>query len=201
MIVIRSRGEHDRLIVPTGSHRSRAALREPAIKSGHGYKSSMGEAFRCRSMKSKALAPTCLPPTVTGSRHPPSLIGRVRLLEDASVWFGAVIRGDNEWLTIGERSNVQDQAVIHSDLGFPVAIGNDVTVGHGAILHGCTVGDGSLIGMGATLLNGAKIGKGSIVGANALVTEGKEFPDFSLIVGSPARVVSARLTRMPSRRF
>jgi len=117
------------------------------------------------------------------------LIGRVRLLTDASVWFGAVLRGDNEWLTIGERSNVQDQAVIHSDIGFPVDVGNDVTVGHAAILHGCTIGDGSLIGMGATVLNGVKIGKGSLVGANALVTEGKEFPDFSLIVGSPARVV------------
>jgi carbonic anhydrase/acetyltransferase-like protein (isoleucine patch superfamily) len=117
------------------------------------------------------------------------LIGRVRLLEDASVWFGAVLRGDNEWLTIGERTNIQDQVMIHSDMGHPVTLGSDVTVGHAAILHGCTVADGSLIGMGATLLNGAKIGKGSIVGANALVTEGKEFPDFSLIVGSPAKVV------------
>jgi len=117
------------------------------------------------------------------------LIGRVRLQVDASVWFGAVLRGDNEWLTVGERSNVQDQVMIHSDHGFPVTIGNDVTVGHAAILHGCTIGDGSLIGMGATLLNGAKIGKGSIVGANALVTEGKEFPDFSLIVGAPAKAI------------
>jgi carbonic anhydrase/acetyltransferase-like protein (isoleucine patch superfamily) len=117
------------------------------------------------------------------------LIGKVRLLSDASVWFGAVLRGDNEWLTIGERSNVQDQVVIHSDLGYPVTLGPDVTIGHAAILHGCTVGEGSLVGMGATILNGARIGKGSIVGANALVTEGKEFPDFSLIVGSPAKVV------------
>ena len=117
------------------------------------------------------------------------LVGRVRLKRDASVWFGAVLRGDNEWLEIGERSNIQDQVMIHSDMGFPVQIGDDVTIGHAAILHGCVIGDGSLIGMGATLLNGAKIGKGSIVGANALVTEGKEFPDYSLIVGSPAKVV------------
>lgn len=117
------------------------------------------------------------------------VIGRVRLMADASVWFGAVLRGDNEWLTVGERSNIQDLAMIHSDMGSPVTIGSDVTVGHSAILHGCTVGDGSLIGMGATLLNGAKIGKGSIVGANALVTEGKEFPDYSLIVGSPAKAI------------
>lgn len=117
------------------------------------------------------------------------LVGRVRLLEDASIWFGAVLRGDNEWLTVGARSNIQDLAMVHSDLGFPATIGDDVTVGHAAILHGCTIGDGSLIGMGATLLNGARIGKGSIVGANALVTENKEFPDFSLIVGSPARAI------------
>lgn len=117
------------------------------------------------------------------------VIGRVRLLDDTSVWFGAVLRGDNEWLTIGERTNIQDHVVIHSDMGFPVTLGNDVTVGHAAILHGCTVGEGSLIGMGATVLNGAKIGRGSIVGANALVTEGKEFPDYSLIVGAPAKVI------------
>lgn len=118
-----------------------------------------------------------------------SVIGRVRLMVDASIWFGAVLRGDNEWLTIGERTNIQDQVMIHSDLGFPVTLGNDVTVGHSAILHGCVVGDGSLIGMGATVLNGARIGRASIVGANALVTENKVFPDHSLIVGSPARVV------------
>jgi carbonic anhydrase/acetyltransferase-like protein (isoleucine patch superfamily) len=118
-----------------------------------------------------------------------NVIGRVRLMADASIWFGAVLRGDNEWLTIGERTNIQDQVMIHSDMGFPVTLGNDVTVGHGAILHGCTVGDGSLIGMGATVLNGARIGRASIVGANALVTVNKVFPDHSLIVGSPARVV------------
>ncbi|MDR3373520.1 MAG: gamma carbonic anhydrase family protein [Ancalomicrobiaceae bacterium] len=118
-----------------------------------------------------------------------SVIGKVRLLPGANVWFGAVIRGDNEWLTIGERSNIQDNAVLHTDWGFPVSVGADVTVGHSVTLHGCSVGDGSLIGMGATLLNGARIGRSSIVGAHALVTEGKEFPEFSLIVGAPARVV------------
>lgn len=120
-----------------------------------------------------------------------SLIGRVRLRPDASVWFGAVLRGDNEWIEIGERSNVQDGAVLHTDPGFPLTLGPDVTVGHSAILHGCTVGEGSLIGMGATVLNGARIGSGCLVGANALVTEGKSFPDGSLIVGSPARVLRA----------
>lgn len=117
------------------------------------------------------------------------LVGRVRLLTDASVWFGAVLRGDNEWIEIGERSNVQDMAMLHTDMGYPMMIGADVTIGHKAILHGCSVGDNSLIGMGATLLNGARIGRNSIVGANALVTEGKEFPDNSLIVGAPAKVI------------
>lgn len=118
-----------------------------------------------------------------------TLIGKVRLLEEASVWFYAVLRGDNEWIEIGVRSNVQDGCVLHTDPGFPLTIGEGCTIGHKAILHGCTVGDNSLIGMGATVLNGAKIGKNSIVGANALVTEGKEFPDNSLIVGAPAKVV------------
>ena len=117
-----------------------------------------------------------------------SVIGRVILGEDASIWFGATLRGDNEPMRIGARSNIQDGAVLHSDAGFPLTVGEDCTVGHAAILHGCTIGDGSLIGMGATVLNGARIGKGSLVGANALVTEGKVFPDHSLIVGSPARV-------------
>ncbi|MBL8575538.1 MAG: gamma carbonic anhydrase family protein [Hyphomicrobiaceae bacterium] len=117
------------------------------------------------------------------------LVGRVRLLSDASVWFGAVLRGDNEWIEIGERSNVQDMAMLHTDMGYPMIIGADVTIGHKAILHGCSVGDNSLIGMGATLLNGVKIGRNSIVGANALVTEGKEFPDNSLIVGTPAKAI------------
>ena len=117
------------------------------------------------------------------------VIGRVILAEDANIWFGAVLRGDNDPMTVGARSNIQDGAVLHSDPGFPLTIGEDCTIGHSAILHGCTIGAGSLIGMGATILNGARIGKGCLVGANALITEGKEFPDHSLIVGSPARVL------------
>ncbi len=117
------------------------------------------------------------------------VIGQAVLAEDVSVWFGAVIRADNEPITLGARSNVQEGAMIHVDPGIPVTVGADVTIGHHAILHGCTVGEGSLIGMGATVLNGAKIGRFCIVGANALVTEGKEFPDFSLIVGAPAKAV------------
>ncbi|MFT4134448.1 gamma carbonic anhydrase family protein [Labrys sp. (in: a-proteobacteria)] len=117
------------------------------------------------------------------------VIGRVILAEDANIWFGAVLRGDNEPMTVGARSNIQEGAVLHSDPGFPLTIGEDCTIGHSAILHGCTIGAGSLIGMGATILNGARIGKGCLVGANALITEGKEFPDHSLIVGSPARVL------------
>ena len=117
------------------------------------------------------------------------VMGKVRLAEDASVWFNAVLRGDNDWIVIGARSNIQDGCVVHVDPGFPLTVGEDVTVGHNVILHGCTVGDGALIGMGATVLNGARIGRGCLVGANALVTEGKEFPDYSLIVGSPARAV------------
>jgi carbonic anhydrase/acetyltransferase-like protein (isoleucine patch superfamily) len=118
-----------------------------------------------------------------------TLIGRVRLLEDASVWFGAILRGDNEWITIGARSNVQDGCVMHTDLGFPLDVGDDCTIGHRVTLHGCKIGDGSLIGMGATILNDARIGRNCLVGANALVTEGKSFPDNSLIVGAPARVI------------
>jgi len=117
------------------------------------------------------------------------LIGRVQLDEDASVWYGAVLRGDNEWITIGARSNVQDGSVLHTDMGSPLTLGADVVVGHRVVLHGCTVGDGSLIGIQAVVLNGAKIGRYCLVGAGALVTEGKEFPDNSLILGSPARVV------------
>ncbi|MFC0409709.1 gamma carbonic anhydrase family protein [Roseomonas elaeocarpi] len=116
------------------------------------------------------------------------VIGQVELGEDTSLWFGAVLRGDNARITIGARSNIQDGAVLHVDPGFPLMIGEDVTVGHRAILHGCTVGDGSLIGMGATVLNGARIGRGCLVGAGALVTENKHFPDGALILGSPARV-------------
>ena len=116
------------------------------------------------------------------------VIGRVRLGEDASVWFNAIIRGDTDLIDIGARANIQDGSVLHTDPGFPLTVGADVTIGHKVILHGCTIGDGALIGMGATILNVAKIGKNCLVGANALVTEGKEFPDNSLIVGAPARV-------------
>ncbi len=117
------------------------------------------------------------------------LIGRVRLKPEASVWFGAVLRGDNEWIELGERSQVQDNSTLHTDPGFPLTIGHDCVVGHNVILHGCSIGDNSLIGMGAILLNGAKIGVNSLVGAGSVVTEGKSFPDNSLIVGAPARVI------------
>jgi carbonic anhydrase/acetyltransferase-like protein (isoleucine patch superfamily) len=117
------------------------------------------------------------------------VIGKVRLKRDASVWYGAVLRGDNEWIEIGERSQIQDNSTLHTDPGFPMVIGANCVIGHNVVLHGCTVGANSLIGMGAILLNGAKIGANSLVGAGALVTEGKTFPDSSLIVGSPARAV------------
>jgi carbonic anhydrase/acetyltransferase-like protein (isoleucine patch superfamily) len=117
-----------------------------------------------------------------------SLIGRVRLAEDANVWFGATLRGDNEWIEVGARTNIQDGSVLHTDMGCPLTIGADVTVGHRVILHGCAIGEGSLIGMGATIMNNARIGRFCIVGANALVTEGAEFPDYSLIVGMPAKL-------------
>ena len=117
------------------------------------------------------------------------VIGRVSLGEGASVWYGAVLRGDNEWITIGARSNVQEAAVMHTDMGSPLTLGEDVTVGHQAMLHGCTVGDGALIGIQAVVLNGAVIGRGCLVGAGAVVTEGKVFPDHSLIIGSPAKAV------------
>ena len=117
------------------------------------------------------------------------VIGRVRLARDVGIWFGAVLRGDNELISVGEGSNIQEHALLHTDMGYPLAVGAGCTIGHRAILHGCTVGDGSLVGMGAILLNGASIGASCLVGAGALVTEGKSFPDRSLIVGSPARVV------------
>ena len=117
------------------------------------------------------------------------VMGRVHLADGASVWYGAVLRGDNEWITIGARSNVQDGSVLHTDMGSPLTLGEDVTIGHQVMLHGCTVGNGSLIGIQAIVLNGAKIGKNCLVGAGSIVTEGKEFPDNSLIVGSPAKVV------------
>ena len=118
-----------------------------------------------------------------------SLIGRVRLLKGASVWFGSVLRGDNDWITVGERCNIQDLSILHTDPGIPLTLGTNVTIGHGVVLHGATVGDNTIIGMGATLLNRAKIGKNSIVGAHALIPEGKEFPDNSLIVGVPGKVI------------
>jgi len=118
-----------------------------------------------------------------------TLIGKVTLQANASVWYGVTIRGDNERITIGENSNVQEGTVMHTDMGYPLTIGRDVTIGHQAMLHGCTVGDGALIGIQAVVLNGAKIGKGCLVGAGALVTEGKEFPDNMLIIGSPAKAV------------
>jgi carbonic anhydrase/acetyltransferase-like protein (isoleucine patch superfamily) len=117
------------------------------------------------------------------------LVGRVRLRSEASVWWGAVLRGDNEWIEIGTHSQVQDNATLHTDPGFPLMIGSGCVIGHNAVLHGCTVADHSLIGMGAILLNGAKIGRHSVVGAGALVTEGKTFPDRTLIVGAPARAL------------
>ena len=117
------------------------------------------------------------------------LIGKVRLLKNASVWFGSVLRGDADWITVGENSNVQDNSVIHADPGEPTVIGANVTVGHRVILHGTNIGDNTLIGMGSTLLNRSKIGKNCLIGANSLISEGKEIPDGSLVLGSPGRVV------------
>jgi carbonic anhydrase/acetyltransferase-like protein (isoleucine patch superfamily) len=117
------------------------------------------------------------------------VIGKVTLARDVGIWFGAVLRGDNEPIAIGERSNVQEHAVLHTDIGHPLSVGRGCTIGHRAILHGCVIGDNTLIGMGAIILNGAKIGSNCLVGAGALVTEGKEFPDNSLIVGTPARAI------------
>jgi carbonic anhydrase/acetyltransferase-like protein (isoleucine patch superfamily) len=117
------------------------------------------------------------------------VIGRVRLKRDASVWFGSVLRGDNEWIELGERSQIQDNATLHTDPGFPLTIGENCVIGHNVVLHGCTIGSNSLIGMGAIMLNGARIGRNCLVGAGALLTEGKEFPDNSLVVGAPARAV------------
>lgn len=117
------------------------------------------------------------------------VVGKVTLEENASVWFGTIIRGDSEHIRIGRNSNVQDASVLHADEGVPLTLGENVSVGHKVMLHGCTVGDGSLIGIGAVVLNHAKIGKNCLVGAGALVTEGKEFPDGSMILGSPAKAV------------
>ena len=118
-----------------------------------------------------------------------TLIGKVRLEADASVWFGAVLRGDNEAITIGERSNIQDLCMIHTDPGYPATIGRDCTIGHRAIIHGCTIMDNTLVGMGAIVLNGAVVGRNCLIGAGALVPENRTIPDNSLVVGAPARVV------------
>jgi carbonic anhydrase/acetyltransferase-like protein (isoleucine patch superfamily) len=137
----------------------------------------------------EGIAPV-LPPDGTGWVAPNAvLIGKVRLERDASVWWGAVLRGDNELIHIGEAANVQDNCVLHTDVGFPLTLGARCTVGHCAMLHGCTVGENSLVGIGAIVLNGTRIGRNCIIGANALLTEGKEIPDNSLVVGSPGRVV------------
>ena len=119
------------------------------------------------------------------------VLGKILLEDEVSVWFGAVLRGDNEMIWVGQGSNIQENAVLHTDWGFPLLIGPNCTIGHRAMLHGCSVGEGTLIGMGATVLNGAKIGKNCLIGACALVTEGKEIPDGSLVMGSPGRVVRA----------
>ncbi len=117
------------------------------------------------------------------------VMGRVRLGPGVGIWFGAVLRGDNEWIEVGEATNIQENSVLHTDMGYPLTIGANCTIGHKAMLHGCTIGEGTLIGMGATVLNGARIGKGCLIGACALITEGKEIPDGSLVMGSPGKVV------------
>jgi carbonic anhydrase/acetyltransferase-like protein (isoleucine patch superfamily) len=117
------------------------------------------------------------------------LIGKVKLEEDASVWFGAVLRGDNELITVGARSNVQDGSVLHTDPGFPLSIGEDCTIGHMVMLHGCTIGRGSLIGIGSIILNGADIGPECVIGANTLIPEGKSIPARSLVMGSPGKII------------
>lgn len=118
-----------------------------------------------------------------------NVIGKIVVEEGASVWFGCTLRGDNEVIHVGAGSNVQENCVLHTDMGYPLTIGAGCTIGHKAMLHGCTIGENSLIGMGATVLNGAKIGKNCLIGANALITEGKEIPDGSLVMGSPGKIV------------
>ncbi len=131
--------------------------------------------------------------TVEGSRvfvaENATVIGDVVLGDDVSVWFGAVVRGDRDRIVVGAGSNIQDNAVVHTTIGFPVTIGRDVSVGHGAVLHGCTIRDRVLVGMGAVVLNGAVVGEGSIIGAGAVITEGKEIPAHSLVLGVPGKVV------------
>ncbi len=118
-----------------------------------------------------------------------NIIGKARIGAGVSIWFNVTLRGDNEWIGIGANSNIQEGCILHTDLGYPLTVGRDVTVGHQAMLHGCTIGDGALIGIQAVILNGATIGKNCLVGAGALVTEGRVFPDNSLIIGSPAKAV------------
>ncbi|TDT77704.1 carbonic anhydrase/acetyltransferase-like protein (isoleucine patch superfamily) [Litoreibacter halocynthiae] len=118
-----------------------------------------------------------------------NLIGDIEIEEAASVWFGSTLRGDNERITVGRGSNIQENCVLHTDMGYPLVIGANCTIGHKAMLHGCVIGEGSLIGMGATVLNGAQIGKGCLIGAGALITEGKVIPDGSLVMGAPGKVV------------
>lgn len=120
-----------------------------------------------------------------------TLIGKVTLHKDANIWFGTVIRGDNERITVGAGSNVQELTMMHTDMGYPLTVGSNCTIGHSAIIHGCTIGDNTLIGMGATVMNGAKVGKNCLIGAGALVAEGKEIPDGSLVLGAPGKVVRA----------
>ncbi len=117
------------------------------------------------------------------------LVGRVLVEEDASIWFGAVLRGDNELIRVGAGSNIQEGSVLHTDMGFPLTIGTGCTIGHMAMLHGCTIGDNSLVGIGAIVLNGARIGRNCLIGAHALITEGKEIPDNSLVMGAPGKIV------------
>ncbi|WP_208348509.1 gamma carbonic anhydrase family protein [Pseudaestuariivita rosea] len=118
-----------------------------------------------------------------------NVIGKVRVEAGGSVWFGCTLRGDNEWITVGQGTNVQENTIMHTDMGYPLTIGKNCTIGHKAMLHGCTIGDQTLIGMGATVLNGAKIGNNCLIGAKALITEGKEIPDGSLVMGSPGKIV------------
>jgi carbonic anhydrase/acetyltransferase-like protein (isoleucine patch superfamily) len=135
----------------------------------------------------------------TGPKLPPEgeywiapnavVLGNVILKKNASVWFGAILRGDNDPITVGENSNVQDGSVLHTDMGSPLTIGDNVTIGHMVMLHGCTIGEGSLIGIGSIILNGAKIGRGCLIGANSLITEGKEIPDGAMVMGSPGKVI------------
>ncbi|WDR02130.1 gamma carbonic anhydrase family protein [Devosia algicola] len=117
------------------------------------------------------------------------LVGKINIARDVGIWFGVVARGDNEPITIGARTNIQENTVLHTDMGFPLTVGAGCTIGHKAMLHGCTIGDNSLIGMGATVLNGATIGNNCLIGAGALITEGKTIPDNSLVVGAPGKVV------------